>query len=280
MRTIPIMLNGLPGNVCTVIAGHLAGSSEFRLLPFSLTGPEITDTSVDIDGLEVQLIQEADRADAIRSARQEAGESFISVDFTHPSAVNHNAAFYCEQGLPFVMGTTGGDRQLLAETVKQSGISAVIAPNMAKQVVGFQAMLEHAAEHYPGLFDGYTMRVQESHQEGKADTSGTAKAVVGCFNRLGIEFEVDDIEMIREPEIQHDQWGIPREYLGGHGWHTYTVVSGDGTVTFAFTHNINGRDIYAGGTMDAARFLDARIAEGSKGNVYSMIDVLESGKKT
>lgn len=280
MRIIPIMINGLPGSVTTVIAGHLAASSGFRLLPFSLTGPEITDSSIDIGGLEVQLVQEADRVDAILRARQEAGEPFISVDFTHPSAVNHNAAFYCEQGLPFVMGTTGGDRQQLAETVEQSGISAVIAPNMAKQVVGFQAMLEHAAENYPGLFDGYTMRVRESHQQGKADTSGTAKAVVGCFNRLGIDFDVEEIEKIRDPEIQRHQWGIPNEYLGGHGWHTYTLVSADGTVQFAFTHNISGRDIYAGGTMDAARFLDARIAEGSSGTVYSMIDVLESGKHT
>ena len=33
------------------------------------------------------------------------------VDYTHPSAVNANAVFYARHHLPFVMGTTGGDRK-------------------------------------------------------------------------------------------------------------------------------------------------------------------------
>ncbi|MBW1822577.1 MAG: dihydrodipicolinate reductase, partial [Deltaproteobacteria bacterium] len=65
--------------------------------------------------------------------------SFISIDYTHPTAVNSNAEFYCKNILPFVMGTTGGDRKFLEETVNSSSIAAVIAPNMAKQIVGFQA---------------------------------------------------------------------------------------------------------------------------------------------
>ena len=46
-----------------------------------------------------------------------------------------NAEFYCKRGLPFVMGTTGGDRDRLFKTVKESGVYAVIAPQMGKQVI-------------------------------------------------------------------------------------------------------------------------------------------------
>ena len=38
-------------------------------------------------------------------------------------------------GLPFVMGTTGGDRAALMEVTRDSGTYAVIAPNMCKQIV-------------------------------------------------------------------------------------------------------------------------------------------------
>jgi 4-hydroxy-tetrahydrodipicolinate reductase len=139
-------------------------------------------------------------------------------------------------------------------------------------------MLEYAADQFPGMFTGYRLTVRESHQRGKADTSGTAKSVVKSFNRMGVDFSVMDIQKERDPEIQRREWGIPEAHLGGHGWHTYSLTSPDGTVALAFTHNINGREVYAHGTLDAATFLADRIAEGATGRVYSMIDVLSAGK--
>jgi len=68
--------------------------------------------------------------------------------------------------------------------------------------------------------------VEESHQKSKRDTSGTARAMVGYFNRLGIPFRVDQIEMIRDPDLQRGI-GVPEEHLNGHGWHTYGLTSED-----------------------------------------------------
>lgn len=34
----------------------------------------------------------------------------------------------------------------------------------------------------------------ESHQTGKLDTSGTAKAVVSCFEKLGVSFDMDQVD--------------------------------------------------------------------------------------
>ena len=275
MKPIPVMVNGLPGSMAFAVARHILADNRFELVPCSLTGPEITETTAEVDGVAVTLLAPAGRSEALETMDVDA-EKIICVDFTHPSAVNENAVFYREKGLFFVMGTTGGDREKLVETVRSSSISAVIAPNMAKQIVGFQAMMAYAAENFPGLFDGYRLRVVESHQQGKADTSGTAKAVVDSFKQLGIDFSVAQIEKERNPEVQKRQWKIPEQYLSGHGWHTYSLTSDDGTVKFAFTHNVNGREIYAQGTLDAVSYLHAKIEEGARGKVFSMIDVLKN----
>ena len=274
MSTIKVMVNGLPGNVARTVAEHLLKDGRFELVPYSLTGPEIQESGYIIDNISVKLIQSDQRASQIEQIKQSQG-AFLSVDYTHPSAVNSNAEFYCRFGLPFVMGTTGGDRKELEATVVSSSIAAVIAPNMAKQIVGFQAMMEYAANNFPDLFKGYTLNVKESHQQGKADTSGTAKAMVGYFNKLGVSFSTDEIVMVRDPQDQKAQWGIPPEYLSGHGWHTYTLISEDQTVRFEFTHNVNGREVYVRGTVDAILYLAEKVQAGARGKIFTMIDVLK-----
>jgi 4-hydroxy-tetrahydrodipicolinate reductase len=274
MSSIAVMVNGLPGKVASVVARHLCSDPRFRLIPCSFTGPEIQETEVVVAGVAVRLLKPDEREAALPELRRTYGP-FLSADYTHPSAVNANAEFYCRHRLPFVMGTTGGNRQELEETVRRSDTAAVIAPNMAKQIVGFQAMMEFAAQTFPGLFKGYRLEIRESHQKGKADTSGTARAMVGAFNRLGIPFSADQILMERDPQIQKSEWGIPAEHLAGHAWHTYTLVSADGTVRFEFTHNVNGREIYGLGTLDALAYLDRNIADGARGRVFTMIDVLK-----
>ncbi|MCF8053098.1 MAG: dihydrodipicolinate reductase [Desulfobacterales bacterium] len=276
MPPIPVMVNGLPGSMALAVARHILADNRFEMVPCSLTGPEITETTAEVDGVAVTLLAPAGRSEALEAMGVDA-EKIICVDFTHPSAVNENAVFYREKGVFFVMGTTGGDREKLVETVRSSSISAVIAPNMAKQIVGFQAMMAYAAENFPGLFDGYRLRVVESHQQGKADTSGTAKAVVDSFKQLGVDFSVAQIEKERNPEVQKRDWKIPEQYLSGHGWHTYSLVSADGTVFFSFTHNVNGREVYARGTLDAVAFLAEARKKGQTGRVYSMIEVLKGG---
>jgi len=274
MNRIKVMVNGLPGNMATNVAKFALNDNRFELIPESLTGPEITEPECVVGSVTFRLIRPEVREAVITEVKEKRG-AFISVDFALPPAVNSNAEFYCKQGLPFVMGTTGGDRELLQDTVNSSSIAAVIAPNMAKQIVGFQAMMEYAAGNFPGIFKGYSIEIRESHQKGKADTSGTAKAMVKYFNDLGVPFGDKEIQMERDPEAQKGVWGIPEEYLGGHGWHTYSLISGDKTVQLEFTHNINGRDVYAKGSLDAVVYLHEKVKAGEKGRVFSMIDVLK-----
>lgn len=273
MNKINVMVNGLPGNVAVIITQHVMANERLNLIPYSLTGPEIDQADQRIGDTLITLVRPETRDRVISEVKSSFG-SFLSVDYTHPTAVNSNADFYCRHRLPFVMGTTGGDRKRLMDSVNQAALPAVIAPNMAKQIVGLQAIMEYAATEFPGLFTGYSLEVKESHQKGKADTSGTAKAMVQYFNAMGVDYSQEDISMERDPEKQLKEWGVPKEYLGGHAWHTYTLVSADKTVKFSFTHNVNGREVYALGTMDAIFYLEKKVREGGNGRAYSMIDVL------
>ncbi|CCK81306.1 dihydrodipicolinate reductase [Desulfobacula toluolica] len=274
MEKINIMINGLPGNVAKTMARSGITDNRFNVMPFSLTGQEIEDKTITIDQMRFELVKPDVRDEKIIRIKRQFN-SFITIDYTHPTAVNSNALFYTQNQIPFVMGTTGGNREQLEQVVKKSSTPAVIAPNMAKQIVGFQAMMEYAANTFPGLFEGYTLQVSESHQNGKADTSGTAKAMVGYFNQLGANFDVNKIQMVRDPEVQRKEWKIPKEHIAGHGWHTYTLTAPDGSALFEFKHNINGRDIYVSGTFDAVVFLMEKLnkPDDSK-KLYTMIDVL------
>ena len=119
MDRIKVMVNGIPGNMAVNVAKHVIEDDMFELLPYALTGPEITETECKVDSVSVRLINPQECEKAIVEIKEKENH-FISVDYTHPSAVNSNAGFYCNQNLPFVMGTTGGDRQLLEDTVRLS----------------------------------------------------------------------------------------------------------------------------------------------------------------
>lgn len=211
--------------------------------------------------------------------------STVVVDYTHPSAVNANVAAYAAAGLSFVVGTTGGDEAAMRAAVADAPASggggnayALIAPNMAKQIVALQAALEAAAAAFPGAYAGYTLSVTESHQSHKADTSGTAKAIVGALGGLGAPLDVADIVKVRSPDEQVATMGVPADALAGHAFHTYRLVSGDGSVRFELQHNVVGRAVYAEGTVDAVVFLAARRQAADPVRVYNMIDVLRAGE--
>ena len=284
---IKVMVNGMPGPMATA-AAEACLRKGLQLSPVAMTGPDVepaTITVVDtVTGkhANVRLIPSSNKdemSSAIEGLRSSLGQDgLLAIDYTHPSAVNSNAKYYAEKKIPFVMGTTGGDREQLMKDMEEVSATAVIAPNMGKQIVAMQAALEDLASKYPSAFAGYTLHTRESHQKTKADTSGTAKAVVDSLKTLSgsNEYSYDDIEMIRDDQESLD-FGVKEEYLKGHAFHTYTLTSPDGSVEFQLKHNVSGRTVYAEGTADAIKFLARKISEGLGGKVYSMINVLEEG---
>ena len=273
---VRVMVNGVSGKMGHATACAVVRREGFELVPYALTkraGATTDVLGVEVTGVDVSV---EDAGEVLERAKREY-PGFVVVDYTLPESVNANAELYVKHGVPFVMGTTGGDREKMLAEVKASGNYAVIAPQMGKQVVAFQAAMKLMAEQFPNAFEGYTLTVTESHQSSKKDTSGTAKAIVASFNDLGCGFDIKDIELVRDVESQTGKMGVPEEHLLGHAFHTYRLTSPDGTVSFEFQHNVCGRNIYAEGTVDAVGFLKRKIASKDPKTLYDMIDVLGEG---
>ncbi|CAK9014238.1 unnamed protein product [Durusdinium trenchii] len=216
------------------------------LAPVGLTGPsmpaqcQVQEGALTLDvklvGPEAPGAQKQALEDGAGELKKQHGDRLVIIDFTHPTAA----------GVNFVFGTTGGDREKLMKVTADSGVYAVIvpqmkllrarrfgsdgsgrggcyrefpneegrdteAPNMGKQIVALQAAMERMGRDFPGAFGGYKLEVTESHQKTKADTSGTAKAMVGSFQQLGVEpFSHDQIQMLRDDASQA-AFGVPPE---------------------------------------------------------------------
>lgn len=265
---IKVVVNGLPGKMAWAVAEAVCAADDMELLPFGLTGPEMPNRNFQIKCKQVEMFNLERRNLLCKYAKAD-----IMVDFTIPDAINENVDFYIANKVPFVLGTTGGDTKSIIKRVQKSEINALIAPNMAKEIVAFQLAMEHMAKSCPDLFKGYNLNITESHQKTKADTSGTAKAMVAFFNQLGIPYNVSQINKLRS-ESDYQAIGVPEKHWGGHGYHTYSLLKNDGSVALSFTHNVNGRQAYIDGTLDAIRYLHKRRYE--IGTVFDMIDVLNN----
>ncbi|KAJ1429539.1 hypothetical protein SESBI_08311 [Sesbania bispinosa] len=225
---LPVMVNACTGKMGKAVI-NAAEAAGLHVVPVSFGCEEESGQTFEICGKEFLVHGPSDRESVLASVLDKY-PNLIVVDYTVPTAVNGNAELYSKVGVPFVMGTTGGDRDLLYKTVQDSKNYAVISPQMGKQVVAFLAAMEIMAEQFPGAFSGYSLQVLESHQASKADASGTAKAVISCFNKLGVSFDMDEIQLVRDPQQQLEMVGVPEEHLAGHAFHMYHLTSPDQTL--------------------------------------------------
>ena len=266
---IPLLLSGLPGPMAAEVAVLAQAAPDLRLLPVGLSSGARHGSRVTIAADDIRLV--APGREAV-----DAPTGTIAVDFSTPGAALDNARWFIDRGLPFVMGTTGFDANELRTRVAGAGLTAVVAPNMAAPIVMIQAALRWLADEFSGGCAGTDaeLTVRESHQQSKRDTSGTARALVASFRRLGIEFEPDRIECLRDPERQRRELDIPEAFLDAHAFHRYELACAADTVGIVLEHNVVGRRVYAEGTLAAVRFLQRRIAAGETGRIFDMEDVL------
>jgi 4-hydroxy-tetrahydrodipicolinate reductase len=265
---IPIFIAGLPGKMAAETAALVAASEDFELFEIGLSSPVHEGETIDFGDQSVGLVA----SDSLMVVALPADA--MAVDYTTPDAALDNVRWYAENDVPFVMGTTSFDLAEAKRLVAESGVSAVIAPNMAAPIVLMQAAARWLATEFPGALAGAELSVVESHQTNKRDTSGTAKALVASANDLGVPFPIESIEKVRDPERQQSEIGVPAEHLAGHAFHRYELSAAAGTVQLVLEHNVLGRRVYAEGTIAALRFLQSKIAAGSRGEVFTMEDVL------
>ena len=267
----PLLLSGLPGRMAMEVARLARGADDLAVQRVGLTSSARHGSRCAVDDMEIALI--APGRESIRLPR-----GTIAVDYSTPGAALDNARWFIAHDLPFVMGTTGFEPAELASLMRKASASAVVAPNMAPPIVLLQAALHWLAGEFPGACRGTTLSVRESHQQGKRDTSGTARALVGFFRRLGIDFDESRIEVLRDPEQQRRLLGIPENHLDAHAFHRYELCTAGETVDVILEHNILGRRVYAEGTLQAVRFLRKQINNGATRRLFSMQDVLRDAR--
>ena len=75
---VPVMVNGLPGNVSATIATHFIQDSRFTLIPFSLTGPEIEEDTMQLCGMAIRLVKPEVRATVMDEIKQKTPDFITS----------------------------------------------------------------------------------------------------------------------------------------------------------------------------------------------------------
>ncbi len=262
---IPIFMAGLPGKMASLVAEAVAVREEFDLLPVAMTSPRHKLTWAEINGQRVHLVD---------YCPNNLSPERVAIDFTTPQSVVLNSIDYTSLRVPFVMGTSGGNREEMEGLVRQSRTCAVIAANMDPQIIRQQMAIDEFAEINPGVFKDATVGIIESHQKTKKDVSGTAIA-------FRSQFESHDarpngrIVSIRDTKIQ-ETLGIP-DPDSGHAYHWVMVSNPNAQLIYHFSTAVRGRSSYVEGTLMAAQFLRRQICLGVQGQVFSMRDVLRGG---
>ncbi len=148
----------------------------------------------------------------------------------------------CERlKMPLIQGST----KLSVELPSDRQVRIVNAPNLSIPMIRFMTAFPIFAQ---AIKTGMKLRIVESHQSAKADTSGTARAVARTLN-----VPESAIKPIRDPGIQILA-GVPEEHLGGHAYHDF-IFTGQG-VEIRVSTKILGRATYAEGALILAQGLE------------------------
>lgn len=258
-----IVIAGLPGKIASAVAN---GISFDALHSSAISSKQNAGKSwTHKSSAKVDLVTASHLGETLKQ-----GSEYVGLDFS--PCVEEHAAIWNELGIPVVIGASNFDLAAVRERIMTLNGLAVLGTNLASPMVALQAILRFAATEFPGAFDGFSWRCTESHQQGKKDVSGTARALLPSFQALGFSnANVEHVTSIRDPEQQRTL-GVAEEFLAGHGWHRYEGER-DG-MTIALEHRTNGRAMYAAGALKACGFALAKWKAGVRGEIFDMVDVL------
>jgi 4-hydroxy-tetrahydrodipicolinate reductase len=177
----------------------------------------------------------------------------VVVDFSLPEAFDDVVRACEEARKPLVTGTTGVADKLERLKSLAGKVAVVASPNMAAGVNAVFHLSDVAARELGSLTD---IEIVETHHRTKKDVpSGTAlelARIVGAATGRKVQ-----VHSLRVGDVP-----------GKH-----TIVFALKGETLEVTHTAQSRDCFAAGALAAARFV-----AGSRPGLYTMLDVLKSGK--
>ncbi len=175
----------------------------------------------------------------------------VLIEFTSPEATLIHLAECVKHKVKMVIGTTGlTPDQIQQIKTASKKIPIVFSSNMS---VGVNILFYAAKMIAEKTAKAYSIKIVEAHHIHKKDApSGTAKTLAQIIESASGQ-KISDIESIREGEIIGD--------------HEATFESDVDVIKIS--HNAKTRDIFAGGSLVAAKFLATK-----KTGLYDMQDVL------
>jgi 4-hydroxy-tetrahydrodipicolinate reductase len=198
---------------------------------------------------EIEIVAQCDLGDAIEPAMKNCD---VSVDFSHPDAIDEICRATLGDGKSLVIGTTGHSQQQ-RETIEETARSVpiVFASNFSVGVNVLFWLTRKAAEF---LGPDFSPEIIETHHRMKKDApSGTAKTLAEILKAAQDIQRKIPIESIREGDV-----------VGEHS----VIFSGPGE-RLELTHRAASREIFARGALRAAKWI-----VGKPPGLYSMQDVL------
>lgn len=266
---IKVVLCGAAGKMGRAIVREISKSNDIKLVgAIEASDSQAVGSDAGLvagtGSLGVQIVGTQDLERIIENTKPD-----VLIDFTVAHAAVKNVKIAAKHSVQVVVGTTGFTKEQLEEienVVKESGITAVLSPNMS---IGMNVFFELVRKAVRLLGKEYSAEVIEIHHREKRDApSGTALRIAEILSK-----EMGGLEIIAGRTAEERRKGI---YI--HSLRIGDVV-GEHTVIFAgsgerleITHRAHGRETFAAGVLRAVRF----VHENRKmGKVCDMRDVLE-----
>jgi dihydrodipicolinate reductase len=165
---------------------------------------------------------------------------------------------FCEKtNSTFIELSTG----LETETMTPS-FPLIICPNTSILVLKTLNMLKISG----GNFAGYQIKMTESHQSTKTTEPGTAYAFA-----QSLKLPVNEINSVRDPEIQKNKLGIPEEYLGKHAYHKIVINNGSDEITIET--KVLGHQSYASGVKT---IIETVLKSQLENKRYSILEIIDN----
>jgi dihydrodipicolinate reductase len=125
----------------------------------------------------------------------------------------------------------------------------------------------HIIKKFGRYFDNEKISIIESHQSSKKSVPGTA------YNFAhSLKVPVDQIQSIREKDLQLNDIGIPKEYLNTHAYHK--IIIQDGLDEVIIETKVLGHASYAKGVK---KIIDAILKHKLKKKRYSILELIDNG---
>jgi len=175
------------------------------------------------------------------------------IDFSAPNAVFSLLEYALKYHIPLVLATTGYDHKAKEQITKSSKhIPIFMSPNLS---CGINAIKKTALQLREKLKDNYDIEIIETHHRNKQDSpSGTAlmlaDALANTFPPLNVTYQrKNDGSKRAKSDL------CISSVRGGGVFGDHTIMFMSDSEVIEITHRALGRQIFAEGALEAARFI-------------------------